>query len=177
MAAYAAGTTYKGCYISPVTSPELSRDSRWRPVRLLLESMNSEIAAVYAAHGVQGVPPRFSLVLIRLAALGPLTIRALAKEVEVTHSAMSQTVAAMRRDGLVASAPGEDARTRLITLTDRGRELVPFLEAEWWATEAAVAELEAEVPYPLSQVVADLSAALERRPFRERVAAHLDETR
>jgi DNA-binding MarR family transcriptional regulator len=112
-----------------VTSPDLKHDSQWRALRLLLDSMNDEIAAVYAERGIEGVPPRFSMVLIRLAALGPLTIRQLADEVEVTHSAMSQTVTAMKGHGLVDAAPGADARTRLIGLTAKGRGLVPFLEA------------------------------------------------
>jgi DNA-binding MarR family transcriptional regulator len=97
----------------------------------------------------------------------------LAGEVEVTHSAMSQTITAMRREGLVQSSPGTDARTRTVALTHKGRAQVPFLEAEWRATEAAVAELETEVPYPLTRVVADLAAALERRSFLDRITQHL----
>jgi hypothetical protein len=53
---------------------------------------------------------------------------------------------------------------------------VPFLEAEWRATEAAVAELEAEVPYPMTRVVADLTAALDRRSFLDRITHHLPKT-
>ena len=66
-----------------------------------------------------------------------VAIRQLAQEVEVTHSAMSQTVTAMRAEGLVETAPGEDARTRTVALTEQGRALVPFLDDEWRATERA----------------------------------------
>lgn len=137
--------------------------------------MDADLARLYAERGVEGVSPRFTMVLIRLAHAGPLTIRDLAEAFDRTHSAMSQTVAALRREGLVESRPGRDARTRLVHLTDAGRELVPFLEAEWRATEDAVAELEAEVPYPLTRVVEDLNRALTRRSFRDRVAARLRE--
>lgn len=41
------------------------------------------------------------------------------------------------------------------------------------ATEAASAELEAELPYPLSQVVRDMEEALARRSFHDRIAARL----
>ena len=170
----------KDCYISAVTIPPAStpsddptRSSALRPLKLLLDAMDDDIARLYAQRGVAGVRPRFSMTLIRLHHLGPLTIRQLAGEVEVTHSAMSQTITAMRREGLVQSSPGADARTRTITLTDKGRAQVPFLEAEWRATEAAVAELETEVPYPLTRVVADLAAALERRSFLDRITRHL----
>jgi len=34
-------------------------------------------------------------------------------------------------------------------------------------------ELEAEIPYPLSQVVSDIEAALRRKSFQARVTDHL----
>lgn len=135
--------------------------------------MDADIGRLYAAREVQGVRPRFSMALIRLHHRGPLTITELAEQVRVTHSAMSQTVTTMRREGLVDTEVGRDARSRRVHLTDRGRRLVPFLEAEWRATENALAELETEVPYPLTQVVADMAAALQRRSFLERIQAHL----
>jgi DNA-binding MarR family transcriptional regulator len=147
--------------------------SRWRPLHQLLAELDAEIEKVYTSRGIHGVRPRFAYPLIRLAHTGPLTIRELADSLDRSHSAMSQTLAAMRREGLVESEPGPDARTRRIALTERGRSLVPFLEAEWRATEAAVAELDDEVPHALSAVVADLEQALERRPMRERILDHL----
>jgi DNA-binding MarR family transcriptional regulator len=142
------------------------------PLRDLLQHMDDDIAGLYAERGVT-VRTRFSIVLIRLRHVGPMTVRELAHEIDVTHSAMSQTVAALRRQGMVESAPGADARTRTVSLTDRGRETVPFLEAEWRATEASLAELEAELPYPLTRVVADIAEALQRRSFRDRIVANL----
>jgi DNA-binding MarR family transcriptional regulator len=150
-----------------------TEESLWRPLRDLLDLMDDDIARLYAERGVHGVRPRFSKALIKLAHLGPLSIKELAQAVEVTHSAMSQTVAALRGHGLVRVRPGEDARTRTVELTDQGRGVVPFLEAEWRATEAAVAELEAEVPYPLTAVVRDLRTALARRSFHDRIIGHL----
>jgi DNA-binding MarR family transcriptional regulator len=70
---------------------------------------------------------------------------------------------------------GDDARTRQVTLTDKARRVVNRLAAEWRATEAAVADLEAEIPYPLSQVVTDIERALERRSFHDRIAEKLAE--
>jgi len=156
------------------TSPDPTEQSRWRPLRVLLEEMDRDIAKLYDERGVVGVRPRFAMPLIRLARRGALTIRELADALDVSHSAMSQTVAAMRTAGLVRSVAGSgDARTRSVALTRKGRELVPFLEAEWRATEAALAELEEEIPYPLSQVVRDVEAALGRRSFHDRIAAIL----
>ncbi|MDP9870002.1 MULTISPECIES: MarR family winged helix-turn-helix transcriptional regulator [Streptosporangium] len=156
--------------LDPTASP-----GRWQALHLLLAAMDAQIESVYTERGIEGVRPRFAYPLIRLAHTGPLTIRELADSLDRSHSAMSQTLAAMRREGLVDSELGTDARTRRITLTDRGRALVPFLEAEWRATEAAVAELDDEIPHALSAVVTELQRALERRPMRDRIVAHLDE--
>jgi DNA-binding MarR family transcriptional regulator len=161
-----------------VTSPEESGDptlhSSIRPLREMLAEMDADIGRLYAARGVSGVRPRFSMALIRLHHHGPMTVRELAEQIDVTHSAMSQTIAAMRAEGLVETAPGRDARTRDVTLTEWGHDLVPFLEAEWRATERAFAELEAELPYPLTQVVEDMRAALRRRSFLERITAQME---
>lgn len=153
------------------SDPTLS--SALRPLREMFAAMDADIAALYAERGVAGVRPRFSMALVRLHHRGPMTVRRLAEQVDVTHSAMSQTVTEMRREGLVSSAAGPDARTRVVELTEAGRDLVPFLEAEWRATEDTWAELEAEVPYPLTRVVDDLHVALGRRPFLERLRSRV----
>ena len=135
--------------------------------------MDADIARLYDEQGVRGVRPRYSMALVRLHHRGPMTISELTEQIEVTHSAMSQTVAAMRRDGLVKTSAGADRRARQVSLTARGRKLVPFLEQEWHATERAIADLEHELPYPLTSLAADLANALEQQPFLARVKAHL----
>jgi DNA-binding MarR family transcriptional regulator len=150
-----------------------TRYSRWRPVRLLQESMDDEIARVYAEAGVSGVRPSWVLELLRLHADGPMTITELAESVQRTHSALSQKVAAMRAAGLVRTSAGADARTRKVSLTPKARRLTRRLAAEWRATEAAIADIEAETPYPLSRAVADIEEALRRTSFHDRVAARL----
>ncbi|UNS99964.1 MarR family transcriptional regulator [Streptomyces tubbatahanensis] len=154
----------------PTTVPD-----PWQALHELLAAMDAEIEQVYLARGIEGVRPRFASPLVRLAHTGPLTIRELAESLGRSHSAISQTVAAMRREDLVTSEAGPDARTRRIDLTERGRSLVPFMEAEWRATHAAVAELDAELPHPLTTVAEELRRALAHRSMRQRVLGHLVE--
>ncbi|MFD4711199.1 MarR family winged helix-turn-helix transcriptional regulator [Streptomyces sp. NPDC058430] len=147
----------------------------WQSLHQLLAAMDAEIEQVYVERGIKGVRPRFAYPLIRLAHTGPLTIRELAESLNRSHSAISQTIAAMRKEDLVTSEPGPDARTRRINLTERGRSLVPFLEAEWRATHATVAELDGEIPYAMTAVVEEVRRALEHRSMRERILHHLTE--
>jgi DNA-binding MarR family transcriptional regulator len=150
-----------------------TRQSLWRPLRLLQASMDADIARLYSDQHIDGLRPSFVMELLRLHARGPMTITELAESVGRTHSALSQKVAAMRAAGWVQTPTGEDARSKKVTLTDETRAIVGRLAAEWRATEAALAELEAEIPYPLSQAVADIEQALARRSFHDRIAEKL----
>ncbi|MEP7025244.1 MAG: MarR family transcriptional regulator [Actinomycetota bacterium] len=146
---------------------------QWRPLRVLLAAMDADIAAIYAEAQISGLKPSFVLELLRLHARGPMTITELAASVQRTHSAMSQKVAAMRTAGLVRTTTGTDARSKKVALTAKARRITGLMAAEWQATEAAVAELEAEIPYPLSRVVTDLEESLGRISFHDRIAAKL----
>jgi DNA-binding MarR family transcriptional regulator len=149
--------------------------SRWRPLRLLVARMDDDIARLYRQAELPGMKPSYVMVLLRLHAVGPMTITELAESIGRTHSAMSQKVTAMRKTGLVRTVAGADARTKRVVLTAKAKRLVAPLAAEWTATEAALAELETELPYPLSKVVSDIEAALERTSFYDRVKQKLDD--
>lgn len=138
-------------------------------LRHLLDRLDGDIAKVYAGLGMPDYRPKFSPVVRALVAAGPASIRDLAATVGVTHSAASQTVNQMRRAGLVTLETGADARQRIAHLTERGRSLVPLIDAEWEATGAALAGLEAELPFSLDALLSALDNALARRPFHDRV--------
>ncbi|MEU8962660.1 winged helix DNA-binding protein [Streptomyces sp. NPDC048491] len=159
----------------PLDSPDPTRQSAWRPLRLLQASMDADLARIYSERLAEGPKSSFVMELLRLHAAGPMTIAELAESVQRTHSALSQKVAAMRTAGWVETVVGDDARTRRVTLTDKARRVVESLAAEWRATEAAIADLEAEIPYPLSRVVSDIEQALDRKSFHDRIAEKLAE--
>jgi DNA-binding MarR family transcriptional regulator len=146
------------------SAPDPTEESFWRPLRLLQAAMDADIGRIYAEAELDGVKPSFVMELIRLNARGPMTITELAESVQRTHSALSQKVAAMRAAGLVRTMPGPEAR-----------RIVTRLAAEWRATEAAIVEIDAEIPYPLSQVVGDIEQALQRKSFHDRIAEKLSE--
>ncbi|GAA3334740.1 hypothetical protein GCM10020358_00370 [Amorphoplanes nipponensis] len=153
--------------------PDLLDSSYYGPLFRLLSDMDADIAGLYAEAGIEGVRTRFVGPMIELSRSGPLTIKEIAERRAVSHSAMSQTVAAMRKAGWVEPAEDTDGRKRPVRLTARAREIVPFLQAEWRATEATVRALDAELPYPIMSVVADIRAALSARPFAQRLREHL----
>lgn len=138
-------------------------------LRRLLDRLERDVADLGAELGLEAHRPRYSPVVRAVIAHGPLTIRGIADATGVTHSAASQTVAQMRRDGWLEAARGTDGRERVVDLTDRARRLLPLLAEEWRRTEAAVATLDAELPVPLSELLTLAETALDRRSLRERM--------
>src|SRR5579862_1273641 len=120
-----------------------SEQGYWRPLMKLQRSMDAEISQVYVEAGIEGLKPSWVMELLRLHARGPMTLTELAESVQRTHSAISQKVAAMRAAGLVRTTAGADARSKQVVLTAKARRIIRLLAAEWRATEAAVAEIEA----------------------------------
>ncbi|WP_248960046.1 MarR family winged helix-turn-helix transcriptional regulator [Sphaerisporangium perillae] len=138
-------------------------------LRHLLDRLDAGVAAVYTDLGLDGFRPRYTPTLRTLATGGPSSIRDLGRAIGVTHSAASQTVAQLAKEGLVTLSPGADARQRIVSLTPKAESLMPLLDKEWTATSAAAAELDAELPYPLSRLIDETLEALNRRPMHARI--------
>ena len=145
----------------------------WRPVFRLLHNMDDEIARVYADNGIADLKTNWVPVILKLHARGPMTIADLARGLDQTHSAMSQKVAAMRDKGWLSTEPGPDARSKKVRLTVRAEQIADKLAAEWNATEASLEELEAQLPYSLTRVAADVRLALANKSFHDRIAEKL----
>ena len=139
-------------------------------LRQVLDLMDADVAGVLADLGLADYRPRYSVYVRAVVRLGPVPIRDLARAVGVTHSAASQTLAEMSRRDLVELRPGADGRQRIVHLTAKARSILATVDSEWEATASAAGELDDELPFPLSELVPAIAAALERRPFRDRIA-------
>lgn len=142
---------------------------------LLRHAIDLLDGAVEDAYRAADLPwrPRYTPVARALVELGPAPIRAIAGHAKVTHSAASQTLAHMVRAGLAELRPGNDGRERIAALTPAAVALLPALRRQWRATNAAADRLDAELSAPITAVLAEAIAALERRPF----AARIDDAR
>lgn len=139
-------------------------------LRHLLELLDGDVAAIYRESRLK-YRPRYTPLMRVLARTKRVSIRDLASAAGVSHSAASQTIAKMRTDGLVDVEAGTDGRERVVSLSRRGQALLPKLESHWEATNAAAAELDAELSARLTQCVEEAIAALESRSFKARIHA------
>ena len=143
-------------------------------LRHLIELLDGAVEQAYRDAQLD-YRPRYTPVLRALIARGPASIKDVAAQAGLTHSAASQTVAQMHRVGLVQVQRGTDMRRQVVSLTARATAMIPTLEQIWHVVAEAARELDAELTYPISQIVEETIAALERRAFKDRIAAKAEQ--
>jgi DNA-binding MarR family transcriptional regulator len=77
-------------------------------------------------------------VLIALALMEEATVSKLAASLDLDRTTMTRNLAPLERDGLVASAGGEDGRNRHLRLTDKGRTTLAAALSIWEGVQARV---------------------------------------
>jgi len=74
-------------------------------------------------------------ILAKLLRLGPQSIGALAEMMVMDRTTTTRAVRPLARDKLVAIAPGEDERTRMVRLTPAGETRAKAAAAAWRAAQ------------------------------------------
>lgn len=135
-------------------------------LRRLIDQLDGALEAAYRADGLD-FRPRYTPILRAIIAHGPLTLRGLAGQLGVSHSAISQTVAQMVGRQLVTVTKGRDARERIVDLSDATLALLPRLEHHWATARAATEALDISVGGMLIDAVERANAVLAQRPFEQ----------
>lgn len=145
-------------------------------LRHLIELLDGAVQQSYVDAGLD-YRPRYTPVMRVLAQRQSATIGQLAELAGITQPAATQTVALMKKEGLLlVAAGGEDGRQRVVRLSPRGEAMLPRLQACWQATKRAADSLDADLAFPLSECLAQAIAVLERRSFGERIRAESKQT-
>jgi DNA-binding MarR family transcriptional regulator len=80
--------------------------------------------------------------LVAVAQGGPISMQVLAARLGMDRTTLTRNLKGLQEDGLVASLPGRDRRSRLVSLTDKGREALKDTLPHWRAAqERALAAL------------------------------------
>jgi DNA-binding MarR family transcriptional regulator len=138
-------------------------------LRHLIELLDGAVGAAYEEAGLD-YRPRYTPIMRALIDKEALTLGEIASRAGITQPAATQTVGLMAREGLVVVQAGpRDGRQKVVRLSDHGKAMLPALRGCWQATKAAAGGLDAELPTPLSEVLAQAIRALEAKPFGERI--------
>ncbi|HEX8613875.1 MAG TPA: MarR family transcriptional regulator [Telluria sp.] len=146
-------------------------------LRHLTELLDGAVLQAYVDAGLD-YRPRYTPIMGVLAQQQSATIGQLAELAGITQPAATQTVALMKKEGLLlVVAGGEDGRQRVVRLSPEGERLLPRLQACWQATRYAADSLDAELPFPLSECLAQAIAVLGQRSFGARIEEASKKTR
>jgi DNA-binding MarR family transcriptional regulator len=137
-------------------------------LRRLSESIDEDASRIYADFGIE-FQQRWVGVLEELSKRGPCSVGELAQMLGIRHASVSQTRRSLEESRLVQSTadPG-DARSRRLSLTERGRQFVRQLEPVWNLLNATSVELDEEAGHVIA-ALDRLDAALSRRSLYHRV--------
>ncbi len=140
-------------------------------LRHLIELLDGAVAEQYSRRGLN-YRPRYTPVMRALMARSPLSVTEIAKTAGITQPAATQTIALMIREGLLVSEVSlEDSRQKVIKMTRYGCDLLPHLQACWETVTAAANSLDADLPFPLSQLLDLAIESLADESFGTRIQA------
>lgn len=78
--------------------------------------------------------------LVAIALAGSVTITRLAEELVMDRTTLTRNLKPLERQGLLEIAPGQDQRTRVVTLTASGHEALALAIPLWEQAQASVVE-------------------------------------
>ncbi len=131
------------------------------------EYLSSEIDKIYKAENVDMSGREFPIVYCVLKR-GPLTIADIQQLSGLSHSAVSQTVKKLVAKDILFLEPGEDARSKIVALTDVGDRLMDKLKPIWSTAKDAMKTVLDECNTNILDALADYEAALTRKSFSQR---------
>ena len=103
---------------------------------LALRQAARHASQLYDRHlAAEGLTTSQYSILAKLKRLGPQSIGALADMMVMDRTTTTRAVRPLARDKLVAIAPGEDERTRMVRLTPAGEKRAKTAAAAWRAAQ------------------------------------------
>ncbi|WP_127129668.1 MarR family winged helix-turn-helix transcriptional regulator [Pseudoflavitalea rhizosphaerae] len=146
-------------------------------LRRLSENFLSDVNRVYAEHQLKFDASWFPVFYI-LSKQKQVSIRYIADELAVSHSAISQLVSSLQEKGLLkTTASAEDGRKKVVTFTAKGQKLQQQIEPVWNALSKAMEELAKEGNHSkhFLKAIGELETGLTSASLFERVEKHLDQ--
>jgi DNA-binding MarR family transcriptional regulator len=144
-------------------------------LRRLSEVFLSEINRAYQNEGIDFDASWFPVFYL-LSKKDALSIKELSEQTEVSHPAASQLIANLKNKNLVTTVTcADDGRRQLVTLTDKGRELLNDVLPVWDAVLALMNELTHldQQSESLLPAIAAMEKIFRRNSLSEKIAEHL----
>lgn len=138
-------------------------------LRQLIRLLDGGLEEAYERAGLD-FRSRYTPVIRALMVKEPATIGSISACAGLTQPAVTQTVALMRKSGIVSvDFCRADARQKMICLTQQGRDLIPQLERCWQAAAIASDSLDADLLFSLTEILDSALGALAEKNLVDRI--------
>lgn len=139
-------------------------------LKVLSERSYDLVDQVYREHGI-GLQARWFPVLRLLEQRGPLSVGEIAREIGLTHSAISQMATKLIKGGWLQRVPSQgDRRQRVLALTPRCQEELRAARPLWQAMRASVERRIMDIGVDLLGALTQYEASLDEQPLPADVA-------
>ncbi len=135
--------------------------------RRIFERLSAEMDKVYKSENVDMSVREFPIVYC-IVNRGPMTIADIQQLSGLSHSAVSQTVKKLASKNILFLKAGEDARSRIVDLTDEGQRLIAKLTPIWQTSKDAMMTVLNECDTNILDAFANYESALARKSFTQR---------
>ncbi|MEM6253752.1 MAG: helix-turn-helix domain-containing GNAT family N-acetyltransferase [Cyanobacteria bacterium P01_D01_bin.156] len=148
---------------------QISKVALGSRLRRLSDRLAEDAAKIYTLYNV-ALEPRWFPVFYMLSQQESAAVTEIAQMIGQSHASVSQVVREMSNRGLVTTEKhSQDARVRVVKLSDAGKQLIPDLEQQCTDVGQAVEELLSESQYDLWNAIAELEFLLTEKSFGKRV--------
>ena len=148
---------------------ELGHIALGTALRQLAAQVSKDAENTYAKFGF-AIEPKWFPVFYVLASKGADSVVNIAKEINHSHVSVSKIVKEMKARDLIESyKSSDDSRVTLVALNDKAKAMVPQMEKQCDAIDAAMRELKDETGIDLWEAVSVVERHLRYRPISARV--------
>jgi len=124
---------------------------------------------IYQANGID-FQPRWFPVFYSLSQHSQLSVTEIAKKLGLTHPTVSQTLKELEKTGFVSSGQCQkDGRKRLLTLSEKGKRMLPQMELIWRDVANTIHDLLVKNHQNLLMAVEEVEVAFSQKDFFSRV--------
>jgi DNA-binding MarR family transcriptional regulator len=144
-------------------------------LKRLGDTFINDVNKVYKNHKIDFDASWFPVFYI-LSQKKEISIKEIADELKVSHSAISQLTSSLQEKGLIKSVVSKkDARHKAITFTAKGEKLLQKIKPVWNALEKAMNELveDAASSKKILKALTAIETGLQHKDLFERIDAHL----
>lgn len=143
----------------------------------MMQRLMDESAEIHQRLGLP-IKPRWGSTLLLLEAEGPLSVTEVAERLRLTHPAVVQSLDDMAGMGLVRRAKDRsDQRRSVLSLSAKGRRLMPALHEVWEHMARVQAELFNAAGGDVLGTLDRVNAALDEQDLADRVLERVEQSR